>query len=169
MRLNESRITQLLQSLLRAEPKFSEDSLRNHLRTYGKDIREALSGGIHKFLLQGDLGAGKSSFVSAFLGAVGYPKYLGSPTYPFAITYRDDTVSSNWDCVHMDLYRLKSRDEFIERGLSDLIESTKTHVFIEWPERMQEFDVEINLKDPNVTWIRLHFKEPGRVELTQLF
>ena len=82
-------------------------------------------------LLEGDLGAGKSTFARAFIKAlspVGLELDVPSPTFTLVQSYDDLRVP----VTHVDLYRLGEIGDAHELGLDELI---KTHlVIIEWPQ-----------------------------------
>ena len=82
-------------------------------------------------LLEGDLGAGKSTFARAFIKAlspVGLELDVPSPTFTLVQSYDDLRVP----VAHVDLYRLGKNGDAQELGLDELI---KTHlVIIEWPQ-----------------------------------
>lgn len=87
------------------------------------------------FLLDGDLGVGKSFFARQFINHLA-EKQLGkrievpSPTFTLVQTY-DQLQPVIW---HFDLYRLSSPDEAYELGLDDAL---KTAIcLIEWPSRL---------------------------------
>ena len=78
--------------------------------------------------LQGDLGAGKTTFARFFLEALGVTGDITSPTFPIVISYPlpDLTV------YHFDLYRIKSSEELYEIGLDEALSQGVT--LIEWPQ-----------------------------------
>jgi tRNA threonylcarbamoyladenosine biosynthesis protein TsaE len=80
--------------------------------------------------LEGELGAGKTSWVRAMLQGLGYPGRVVSPTYTLLEQYRlgDFTV------LHLDLYRLSDPGELEFLGLQDLL-APGTVICAEWPER----------------------------------
>ncbi len=88
------------------------------LSTYVK--RDAL------ILLNGDLGAGKTTFVRYFLKSLGYQGKVTSPTFNIVKTYEINGLFYN----HIDAYRLEDKNEDI--GLDELIESEDV-TLIEWP------------------------------------
>ena len=77
-------------------------------------------------LLEGPLGAGKTSLVRSCLRALGFTGNVPSPSYSICNSY----------CIkgrrfhHYDLYRLKSVLEFIDLGVDEF---RKDVLFIEWP------------------------------------
>ena len=82
-------------------------------------------------LLEGNLGAGKSTFARAFIKALalsGADFDVPSPTFTLVQAYDDLRVR----VAHVDLYRLGETGDVAELGLAEL---TQTHlVIIEWPQ-----------------------------------
>lgn len=93
-------------------------------------------------LLQGELGAGKSTFARAMLHALGHEGTVPSPTYTLVEPY----TFPNYSAYHIDLYRIESADELEFLGWSDLQDGLK---LIEWPERagqlLEEADIRVEL------------------------
>lgn len=80
--------------------------------------------------LHGDLGAGKTSFARALLGAVGVGERIKSPTYSLVESYLVDGRPA-W---HLDLYRIADPGELEWLGL-DALSDPAALVLVEWPER----------------------------------
>jgi len=83
-------------------------------------------------LLEGDLGAGKSSFARAFIQSLYEGMEVVSPTFTLIQTYetpQGETIG------HFDLYRLKSAGELREIGLDEALDNSIT--LIEWPQIAQ--------------------------------
>lgn len=89
----------------------------------------ALDGGLVVYL-HGDLGAGKTSFARALLGALGVGERIKSPTYSLVESYRANGRSA-W---HLDLYRIADPGELEWLGL-DALSDPAALVLVEWPER----------------------------------
>jgi tRNA threonylcarbamoyladenosine biosynthesis protein TsaE len=83
------------------------------------------------WLLDGDLGTGKTTLVQAFCAALGVKEAVVSPTYGLVNTY----ASAHGSVHHIDLYRLASTDEAFEAGLLDYIYG-QDYCFVEWAERL---------------------------------
>jgi len=80
--------------------------------------------------LCGDLGAGKTTFARALLGALGVGARIKSPTYSLIESYEAGDLSIH----HLDLYRIAAADELEFLGLSDLA-AGRFLLLVEWPER----------------------------------
>ena len=100
-----------------------------HLCAIAARAADAARGGgvVH---LEGDLGAGKTTFVRALLGALGVGERIKSPTYSLIESYRVGDL----DAHHLDLYRIADAGELEWLGLGDLWTSSAL-VLIEWPDR----------------------------------
>lgn len=87
------------------------------------------------YLLTGDLGAGKTTFVRRFLRALGVRGEVPSPTFNLVLTY-DATLPSGQAVTvwHVDLYRLDGPDELEELGLEEAM--ADGILFVEWPDRL---------------------------------
>ena len=80
--------------------------------------------------LQGELGAGKTSFARGMLRALGETGPVRSPTYGLLSEY--ETPAGR--VVHIDLYRLRSPDELSALGLADHLPGSLLWL-VEWPEK----------------------------------
>ena len=104
-------------------------------------------------LLEGELGAGKTTFVRGYLESLGVKEPVRSPTFNLIQIFE-----TNPPVMHADLYRLQSSAGI---GIEEYLDS---HVcFIEWPDRATA------LIDSGECWhIKIEFREKGRlVEVTR--
>lgn len=87
-------------------------------------------------LLSGDLGAGKTSFVSAFCRLHDIST-VQSPTYAIHNRYENSSAKI---IDHFDLYRLETEDEINASGFYDLLSEPTEYKFIEWSERLSSLN-----------------------------
>lgn len=86
------------------------------------------------WLLQGELGAGKTTFVKGMAKALGLEESsVKSPTFSL--------IEDHGDLVHVDLYRLNAPDPSIEAELEDHARAEKI-ILVEWPERLSKIPSE---------------------------
>jgi len=100
-----------------------------------KKFAGLLTGG-EIILLNGDLGAGKTTFTKWVLRSLGVKDDVTSPTFTIMREYS----CKKFNIYHFDMYRLSSADEAREFGLEDYIYSKdkRNIVFIEWSENVKE-------------------------------
>lgn len=85
------------------------------------------------FLLQGDLGAGKTVFAKGIAAGLDIdPAEVNSPTFTLVNEYK-----GRMRLYHLDLYRIEGgADELRELGLEEMLNEPNAVVLIEWPERL---------------------------------
>ena len=105
--------------------------------------------------LHGDLGAGKTTLVRAFLRALGYSGRVVSPTYTLVESY--DIGARR--IAHYDLYRLNDPEELEWMGAREDF-GGDTLCLVEWPERGAGM-----LPPPDLAIHLLHEGESRRAEL----
>lgn len=79
-------------------------------------------------LLEGELGAGKTTFARGVARGAGYKGRVSSPTFALAHVYKGRRLIVH----HLDMYRLAGGDP-TEVGLEDLLRDPKAAVIVEWP------------------------------------
>jgi len=86
------------------------------------------------FAFHGEMGAGKTTIITALCKAKGVRDIISSPTFSIINEYRFYENEQERIIYHMDLYRLNSMEEIIQAGVEDCIYSNEI-CFIEWPEK----------------------------------
>ena len=123
----------------------------DHTRRLGTRLGRALQAG-DVICLQGDLGAGKTTFVQGIANGWGSQDSVSSPTFIIVNVYRRGDEAR---LFHMDAYRLDSTLEAEELDLDSML--AQGPLLIEWPERMS------GLVSPERLWIKLeHVDEEER-------
>jgi tRNA threonylcarbamoyladenosine biosynthesis protein TsaE len=100
-------------------------------RRLGARLGKALQPG-DVICLQGDLGAGKTTFVQGIARGWGSLDAVSSPTFILVNVYRD---AERNQLFHMDAYRIESTLEADELDLDTML--AQGPLLIEWPERME--------------------------------
>lgn len=86
--------------------------------------------------LQGDLGAGKTTFTQALAKKLGVKEAVVSPTYVLMKSYALEGQPFE-RLVHIDAYRLTDAHEFAALDPASFLMDTGALVVIEWPERIE--------------------------------
>lgn len=85
-------------------------------------------------LLEGQMGAGKTTLVKQICQLLGVKDGISSPTYSIVNEYQ----GNDHLIFHFDLYRLKDMQELMDMGFEDYLYQN-AWVFIEWPELAEPF------------------------------
>ena len=104
--------------------------------------------------LQGDLGAGKTTFVQGLAQGWGSMDSVSSPTFILVNEYRRADQSQ---LFHMDAYRLDSTPEAEELDLDSMLAAGA--LIIEWPERMD------GLVPAERLWVQLEYVDEEEREM----
>lgn len=81
----------------------------------------------------GDLGAGKTTFISRLCQLMGVVETVSSPTYSIIQEYR--TKDTNEIIYHIDFYRINDEEEARNAGIEDSLLSGEI-CWVEWPEKV---------------------------------
>jgi tRNA threonylcarbamoyladenosine biosynthesis protein TsaE len=108
------------------------------------------------FAFDGEMGAGKTTFISALLSAMGIQELEGSPTYSLVNTYDSAMYGKVY---HFDVFRLKDEREAFDIGIEEMLYNGGI-CFIEWPEKIA------NLLPDNTIWVYIRKLEDNSRTLT---
>ena len=108
--------------------------------------------------LEGDLGAGKTTFVQGLAAALGVSGRVTSPTFCLV---QEHSSPNGRLLVHMDLYRLSSEDDVLAIGWEDYL-ARGAVLAVEWPERAGTL-VPANAR--HVSFTRLDQEDSRRISI----
>ena len=89
------------------------------------------------FLFHGQMGAGKTTTITALCQYKGVKNSISSPTFSIINEYSYQEEGRSRKIYHIDLYRLKDVEEMIAAGVEDCIYSGEI-CFVEWPQKAPE-------------------------------
>jgi len=101
--------------------------------------------------LEGDLGAGKTTFTQGLAAALGVPGRVTSPTFCIVQEHQ----SPERLLVHMDLYRLGGEEDVEAIGWEDYL-ARGAILVVEWPDRAG------TLVPPSAWHVRITLVEGGK-------
>lgn len=90
--------------------------------------------------LQGDLGAGKTTFTQFFAKAVGIKNKLTSPTFVLMKKYKN--------LYHIDCYRIYNTKDILALDFKEIISIPQNIVLIEWAEKIKK------ILPKNAIWLK---------------
>ncbi len=108
------------------------------------------------FAFRGEMGAGKTTFITAVCHSLGVKDVMGSPTFSIINEYSHEAGS----IYHIDMYRLKDEDEAIQAGVEDVLYSGEL-CFVEWPDRAA------SIFPADTIWIELEVIDTNTRKLRQ--
>ena len=95
-------------------------------------------------LLNGDLGAGKTTFTQFVFKALGVKEVVTSPTFAILKSYK-----GKFNLHHFDTYRITT-EEAVEAGFDEIFQEKDSVIFVEWSENIKELlpdkTIKINIK-----------------------
>ena len=101
--------------------------------------------------LEGELGAGKTTFTKGILKGFDYQELVKSPTYNLVEIHE----TKNYKVFHFDLYRISEPIELEEIGIDEYLKELRSVSIFEWPKNVEaalpspDFYVQISYKDTN--------------------
>ena len=107
----------------------------------------------------GDLGAGKTTFINALCKHFGVKGTVTSPTYSIIQEY---ATGKNEIIFHIDLYRIKSEREAMDAGVEDCLNSNEI-CMVEWPE------IAPDIFSENTIFTSIEILSPNKRKLKVLF
>ncbi len=113
-------------------------------------LGEEIAAGLHAgdlIALDGELGAGKTSFVRGLARGLGIdPRIVASPTFITMQSYSGGRLP----LVHIDVWRLKHSEELETIGWEEMLAARDCVIVVEWAKRIQaalpnkRIDIQLN-------------------------
>lgn len=114
------------------------------------------------WVLEGNLGAGKTTLVKAICHELGVEETVGSPTFSIVNEYRAENGSS---IFHFDFYRLKNESEAYDIGVDEYFDSENL-CLVEWAEKipslLPEKYFKLIIEDAGPESRKIYFEKYGR-------
>jgi tRNA threonylcarbamoyladenosine biosynthesis protein TsaE len=119
----------------------------------------------HKVVVfEGEMGAGKTTFIKSICQKLGYTGLVNSPTYALANAYETENQKKIW---HFDFYRIKSEEEAYDIGFEEYLYGGDI-CLIEWPSKVEtllpvnKLEIKILINQNNTRTINTKVYEPKR-------
>jgi len=112
------------------------------------------------FAFNGEMGAGKTTFIHALCDVLGVKDHVSSPTFALINEYEIAEQADRRVIYHMDWYRLKDNEEAVQAGMEDCLNQKNAICFIEWPEKALDL-----LPKPYV-WLNIKLLNNNEREMT---
>ncbi len=127
------------------------------------------------FALNGELGAGKTTFVQGFSQTLSIRERILSPTYVIMKRFEIPEYSLKKELkmskqfknfYHIDCYRIKDAKEMIDLGFVDIINNPENIIIIEWAEKIKK-----TLAKHNIFFLELKFlkKNQRKISISDTF
>lgn len=90
--------------------------------------------------LEGELGAGKTTFIQGFAKVLGIKEKIKSPTFVLMKKYKLETRNRKLETnlYHLDCYRVWDDKDLKIPELKEIIQSSYNIVLVEWAERVKK-------------------------------
>jgi len=87
--------------------------------------------------LEGELGAGKTTFVKGLAKALKIKAKVKSPTFTLIKSHKLQATSYKF-LYHLDCYRIKDHRDLTILGIKEILNDPKNIVIIEWSDRVKK-------------------------------
>lgn len=138
----------ILKTFSSNETKKVAKSLTQKIINQHKNIKNKKNKNALVFALIGQLGTGKTTFISGFLKGLNIKKSSPSPTF---ILMRRKKINHEFfkNLYHIDAYRIKNKKELLNLNLKEILSNPQNIVLIEWANKIK------NILPTNI--IQIHF------------
>lgn len=81
---------------------------------------------------QGEMGAGKTTFIQGLLAYMSIEDHVSSPTFSIVNEYYSEVYGKVY---HFDFYRLNNETEALDIGVDEIFDEN-AYCFMEWPDKI---------------------------------
>lgn len=111
-------------------------------RGFARALEPKKRGGAVVVALEGELGAGKTTFAQGFARALGVQENVRSPTFVLMKIYELRQATRNKrqgfkHLVHIDCYRIQSPKDLLHLGFKEILKDKDAIILIEWADRIK--------------------------------
>ena len=85
------------------------------------------------WIFEGEMGAGKTTFIKIICECLGVKSIVQSPTFGLVNEYKTEMGQTIY---HFDFYRIKNEEEVMDMGIEEYFYSGN-YCFIEWPSKIK--------------------------------
>tara|TARA_B100001093_G_scaffold61320_1_gene51612 strand:+ start:16652 stop:17071 length:420 start_codon:yes stop_codon:yes gene_type:complete len=86
------------------------------------------------YFFKGKVGVGKTTLIKQICNDLGCNENVNSPTFSLVNEY----IGNSRLIIHMDLFRLKNKEELVDLGILEYLDKINSLLIIEWPEILLE-------------------------------
>ncbi|MDA7803714.1 tRNA (adenosine(37)-N6)-threonylcarbamoyltransferase complex ATPase subunit type 1 TsaE [Crocinitomix sp.] len=110
--------------------------------------------GSHKMIaFKGDMGVGKTTFITGLLKEMEIEDHVSSPTFSIVNEYYSKSYGKVY---HFDFYRIEDEVEALDIGVEEIFEED-AYCFMEWPEKID------NLLPENCVTVTIDLENAARI------
>lgn len=124
----------LMKEVLKAVTKNSEET-KKLAEVFAKEILNTKFARAVVVGLEGELGAGKTTFTKGFARGLGIDEEIKSPTF---ILMRAFKMKKGRHFFHIDAYRIENVKEFSFIGFKNLLKDPKNILVVEWSGKVKK-------------------------------
>lgn len=100
--------------------------------------------------LEGNLGAGKTTFVQSLAKELGIKEKILSPTFVIIKRFKIKDLRFK-DFYHLDCYRINKSEEILDLGFKEIVSEPKNIVVIEWANKIKK------ILPQDTIWLKFSF------------
>ncbi len=112
----------------------SEQETKEVAQVLGKEALTIKQDKALVFVLQGDLGSGKTTFVQGFAKGLGVKERILSPTFVLMKRFK----ANSRELYHFDCYRIKNEKEILNLDFKEILDNPNNIIVLEWGDKIKK-------------------------------